>query len=161
SRAPRAAGTREGLAAVGGSIVHGRSLPRCAAPARPRRRRVMLARAAPGRPSAHERRMARRPSEEKGGARARAAQARVPPPGRPSRGSALLALAIAAATLAAYSPSYAYDAARHEGFVWDDDDHFLADPLVRADDGWWRVWLDPRPGVVGVEGGAAVWNYWP
>lgn len=60
-----------------------------------------------------------------------------------------------------YQPSYGYDPLRHEGYVWDDDDHFLNDPLIRASDGWWRVWVDPQPGIVGAAGGAVVWNYWP
>lgn len=75
--------------------------------------------------------------------------------------SLLAWVVIIAAAFLAYAPSYGYDPARHEGFVWDDDDHFLNDPLIRAGDGWWRVWLDPQPGVVGTEGGAVVWNYWP
>jgi Tfp pilus assembly protein PilF len=70
-------------------------------------------------------------------------------------------VALVALCFAIYAPSYFYDPARHEGFVWDDDDHFLNDPLVRAPDGWWRVFADPQPGIVGAEGGAVVWNYWP
>lgn len=73
----------------------------------------------------------------------------------------IVLLLVLAAALASYLPSYRYDADRHEGFVWDDDDHFLHDPLIRADDGWWRIWLDPMPGIVGAAGGAVVWNYQP
>lgn len=71
------------------------------------------------------------------------------------------ALAVVALTFAAFLPGYAFDYAAHEGFVWDDDDHFLDDPLIRSDDGWWRIWFDPQPGIVGAAGGAVVWNYWP
>jgi hypothetical protein len=68
---------------------------------------------------------------------------------------------VLAAAFGAYLPAYHYDTSRHEGFVWDDADHFIDDPLIRADDGWWRIWLDPQPGIVGAAGGAVVWNYWP
>lgn len=61
----------------------------------------------------------------------------------------------------AYLPAYWYDYDVHAGYVWDDEDHFLNDHLVAAGDGWWRIWLDPEPGIVGVPGAAAVWNYWP
>jgi tetratricopeptide (TPR) repeat protein len=71
------------------------------------------------------------------------------------------ALVLLALCFVLYAPSWRYDPARHEGYVWDDDDHFLNDPLVRAPDGWWRVFADPQPGVVGEAGGAVVWNYWP
>ncbi|MCA9511816.1 MAG: hypothetical protein KC560_13990, partial [Myxococcales bacterium] len=75
--------------------------------------------------------------------------------------SALAVLALVAVAFAAYAPAYAYDFAKWDGYVWDDDDHYLHDPLIAAPDGWWRIWLDPRPGLVGTQGGAAVWNYWP
>ena len=65
------------------------------------------------------------------------------------------------ATFAAFHPAWSYDFGRFDGFVWDDDDHYLSDPLIAAPDGWWRIWVDPQPGIVGQEGGAAVWNYWP
>jgi tetratricopeptide (TPR) repeat protein len=70
-------------------------------------------------------------------------------------------LAVALLTFAVFLPAYAYDFDRHEGWVWDDDDHYLRDHLIRADDGWWRIWLDPQPGIVGEPGAAVVWNYWP
>lgn len=70
-------------------------------------------------------------------------------------------IALVLLTFAVFVPAYAYDYDRHEGWVWDDDDHYLRDPLIQADDGWWRIWLDPQPGVVGAQGAAVVWNYWP
>jgi len=70
-------------------------------------------------------------------------------------------LLIGMLTFAVFVPAYVYDYDQHEGFVWDDDDHYLRDHLVQADDGWWRIWLDPQPGIVGAAGGAVVWNYWP
>ncbi len=76
-----------------------------------------------------------------------------------SRGA--LGLGIVVLTFVVFLPAYAYDYTRHDGTVWDDDDHFLEDPLIRAEDGWWRIWLDPQPGIVGVAGGSTVWNYWP
>jgi len=71
------------------------------------------------------------------------------------------AVALLALVLAAFAPAYAYDFDRHEGFVWDDEDHYLHDPIVHDDQGWWRAFADPQPGIVGVEGGGVVWNYWP
>jgi len=70
-------------------------------------------------------------------------------------------LLIAVLAFAVFVPAYLYDYDRHQGFVWDDDDHYLHDHLVQADDGWWRIWLDPQPGIVGTPGGGVVWNYWP
>jgi tetratricopeptide (TPR) repeat protein len=64
-------------------------------------------------------------------------------------------------TFAVFLPAYAYDYSRHEGWVWDDDDHYLRDHLIQADDGWWRIWLDPQPGIVAGPDAAVVWNYWP
>jgi tetratricopeptide (TPR) repeat protein len=49
--------------------------------------------------------------------------------------AALLAVLIAAATLAAYAP--ALDA----GFVWDDDDYVTQNPLLPAPDGLRRIWF--------------------
>ncbi len=63
--------------------------------------------------------------------------------------------------MAAYWPSYSYDFAQHDGYVWDDDDHYLNDGLINAPDGWWRIFFDPQPGLVSEQGGASVWNYWP
>ena len=76
-------------------------------------------------------------------------------------GGVATSLGILALTFAAYVPAYGYDFGAHAGFVWDDDDHFLNDHLIAADDGWRRIWLDPEPGIVGFPGAAAVWNYWP
>src|SRR5262245_31606975 len=96
----------------------------------------------------------------------RAGAKRPPPATAQPEGAGLhrqlgMALALVLLTFAVFLPAYAYDYDRHEGWVWDDDDHYLNDPLIQADDGWWRIWLDPQPGVVGVRGGATVWNYWP
>jgi tetratricopeptide (TPR) repeat protein len=74
---------------------------------------------------------------------------------------AALGAAIFLLALLAFLPAWSYDADRHTGFVWDDDDHFIDDHLVKADDGWWRIWIDPQPGIVGAANGAGVWNYWP
>jgi tetratricopeptide (TPR) repeat protein len=30
----------------------------------------------------------------------------------------------------------------HAGFIWDDDQLLTANPLVKAPDGWWRVWVE-------------------
>jgi len=78
-----------------------------------------------------------------------------------STGLAPWAAAIAVLAFAVFLPAYAYDYDEHAGFVWDDDDHYLNDRLVNADDGWWRIWLDPQPGVVQSTDAAWVWNYWP
>jgi len=83
------------------------------------------------------------------------------PPRSPRTSTALWSLALLALVLAAFAPAYAYDFDRHEGYVWDDDDHYLHDPIIRDDAGWWRAFADPQPGIVGVEGGGVVWNYWP
>jgi tetratricopeptide (TPR) repeat protein len=86
----------------------------------------------------------------------------IEPDDRAARASATRwAAALLALVLAAFAPAWAYDFDRHEGFVWDDEDHYLHDPIVHDDDGWWRAFADPQPGIVGVEGGGVVWNYWP
>ena len=80
-------------------------------------------------------------------------------PARPAR--VLWALGIALLCLAVFWPAIAIDYDAHAGFIWDDDDHYLNDRLVNSEDGWWRIWLDPQPGVVGSTDAAWVWNYWP
>lgn len=72
-----------------------------------------------------------------------------------------LRLALVAVVFAAFAPTFTYEDGPNAGFVWDDPDHYIDDHLIRAGDGWWRIWFDPQPGAVGAADGAAVWNYWP
>ena len=48
---------------------------------------------------------------------------------------AMYGLLLVVLTFVVYIPAFSYDFTQHEGFVWDDDSHFIRDQLVHADDG--------------------------
>ncbi|MFV1994699.1 MAG: tetratricopeptide repeat protein [Verrucomicrobiales bacterium] len=59
---------------------------------------------------------------------------------------------IASALLLVLVVVIAYTPAIRADFVWDDNEHVVADELLAADDGLFRIWLKPDH---------SVWNYWP
>ncbi len=58
-------------------------------------------------------------------------------PAGDATGILLIVLALAAATFLAYLP------ALHAGYVWDDDDYVLANPVLRDPAGLGRIWFEP------------------
>ncbi len=79
----------------------------------------------------------------------------------PGRSSPFHGVLLVLLVFAVFFPAWGFEDGPGRGFIWDDDDHYLNDHLVNQEDGWWRIWFDPHPGVVGSADGAWVWNYWP
>jgi hypothetical protein len=66
----------------------------------------------------------------------------------------LFALFIIAATLLAYLPVW------HAGFIWDDDVLLTANPLIKANDGWYHFWVTTKnPDYLPVMS-SAFWLQW-
>jgi tetratricopeptide (TPR) repeat protein len=69
-------------------------------------------------------------------------------------GAAAIALAIAAATFAAYWPAI------HGAWIWDDRLEIVDNPNVRAAAGWWRAWVNPEGMDYFPVKGTAQWAEW-
>jgi Flp pilus assembly protein TadD len=69
-------------------------------------------------------------------------------------GSAGIALAIAAASFAAYWPAI------HGGWLWDDRLEIVDNVNVHAASGWWRCWVDPEGMDYFPVKGMAQWGEW-